>query len=927
MGNVTPLVLGAVIVVASVCARADITLETDHVRWTIGDDGKQQAFVVKASGADLMAAGDPFPLASLHNAQGWHDANSVVADGDRWTVEFADNAGSIELAARAESDHFFLELVGGVPEGVDRLVFAQTSLDIPRETLGHYWPLGQVGDLHIGFAALSPHVRTSYAFTRGTVFRSEAVAATGFDNIRLAILTTNADETLSHLEALELKYSLPHLTLGGTWFRNASELREPYLFTDLTEANVAEVIEFAKRGGFGYVLVFSGIWSVSCGHYEPNLKNYPNGLEGLKAVADQLHAAGLKLGIHLLSACISRHDPYVRPVPDARLAVASTFKLTQDLDEAATEIAVDASPKGMTTEDSYASAGCDLWIDDEIVSYADYSTGEPFRFLRCKRGRYGTTASPHQAGATVRYLRRAYNFYLPALGTDLLAEIAERIATICNQCGVDMIYFDGGEAMNRLGRGWHDSHWIHREVVERLNREVLISGSGGNAGFGWHVHMRGNSNDGVNIATKLYLDRHKVPQRIAIYHRNLAAAEMGWLNLRAWAPSYPATQPDEWEYFCIKALAYDSPISLHMHTRNFDQNGRAGECLDIIRRCEQARAAGNLPPELIARLQELGKEFELVGDADAGWQFRPIRYGPTHLACSDLPDTMAWTVDNPFDAQPLALRLRARPALRPYGHEENVVLFDPAEAVEWHPAGAGGASCSAELSSEVEHEGAPSLKLTGTAKRALRMSRAWVRREFADRPNVLECRSLGLWVHGDGNGELLDVQLVDPSLIRARDYLVRIDFTGWRYFRIVDAATEETFDYYLWRHKGNLTGFNFAAVRELRLQLLDIPVDKEVTVHLGRIEALREVPGPLVEPTIKVGEGSVRFPVSLEPDEMIELSPDGVCVLYDRTNNQKQRIELSGAVPALKPGENTLRLRAGDAASFAYVTPIVRGSL
>ncbi len=55
MGNVMPLVLGAVIVVASVCARADITLETDHVRWTIGDDGKQQALVVKASGADLIA--------------------------------------------------------------------------------------------------------------------------------------------------------------------------------------------------------------------------------------------------------------------------------------------------------------------------------------------------------------------------------------------------------------------------------------------------------------------------------------------------------------------------------------------------------------------------------------------------------------------------------------------------------------------------------------------------------------------------------------------------------------------------------------------------------------------------------------------------------------------------------------------------------
>ncbi len=922
-----PLALSVIIIVGAISAHADVTLENDYVRWTIGDDAKQRSFVVKATGDDLMAPGAAFPLASLHDAQGWHDAASLTAKGDRWTVGFADGAGSIELVTRAESDHFFLELMGDVPPGVDRLAFAQTSLNIPRETVGHYWPIGRVGDLHILFAGLSPYVRNSYNSTRGTVFRAEAVNSTGFDDIRLAILTTNTNETLPAIERLELKYGLPHLTLGGAWFRNSSELRQPYLFTDLTEANVSEVIEFAKRGGFGHVLVFSTTWAVSNGHYEFKPQSYPNGLAGLKRVADELHAAGLKLGIHFLSACISRHDPYVRPVPDRRLAVAREFRLVRDIDETATEVVVDASPTGMTKEDSYASSGCDLWIGDEIIAYTDYSTEEPFRFAGCNRGRYGTAPASHKAGATVRYLQRQYNFYLPDAKTDLLPEIAARIATICNRCGVDMLYFDGGEAMNRLGRRWHDSHWIQREVAKRLDREVLITGSGGNGGFGWHTHMRGVSNDGVNIATKLYLDRHKVPQRIDIYHRNLAAAEMGWLNLRAWNPAYPATQPDEWEYFCHKALAYDSPVSLHMHTSNFWGNGRAGECLDIIRRYERARVLGGFSPETLSRLRELGREFELVGDERTGWRFRPIRYGPTHLLCSDRPETMTWTVDNPFDTQPLSVRVRPRPALQPFGHEQNVVLFDPAEAVRWDPASLAGATCSAEPSARESPDGSRSLKLTGTTKSASTRSRAWVRREFSPRPNLLQARSIGLWVHGDGRGEVLDVQLVGPSLIRARDYLVPIDFTGWRYFRIVDAAAEQTFDHQLWRHKGNLGSFNFRAIRELRLQLVAMPVGEQVTVHVGRIEGLREIPNALTGAVLEVNAKPWRLPLTVQPDELLELRSDGICVLYDRNNNEQQRVALTAAVPTLRVGENRLGLQPGDATAFAYVTPIVRGSL
>jgi hypothetical protein len=206
------------------------------------------------------------------------------------------------------------------PDATDQLVFAQVCLKVPRGTVGHYWPMARVGDtcvvlapltqadrnnipavgdcpdfrggiaerkwdcpLHacrldvaeLGIfvlsACLTPQTRTSYNYAGdGALFRAEALSPTGFAETRAAIMAVKAEEALAAIERLELKHGLPHLTLDGEWFRNSSLLRRPYLFTDLTEHNVDRVLEFAKRGGFAYVLTFRGSWSTSNGHYAIN---------------------------------------------------------------------------------------------------------------------------------------------------------------------------------------------------------------------------------------------------------------------------------------------------------------------------------------------------------------------------------------------------------------------------------------------------------------------------------------------------------------------------------------------------------------------------------------------------------------------------------------------------------------------------------
>ncbi len=67
----------------------------------------------------------------------------------------------------------------------------------------------------------------------------------------------------------------------------------------LTEANVDQVIDYARAAGRRQILTYVGSWSSGAGHYAISPTNYPEGEASLKRVADKLHNAGMKLGIHI----------------------------------------------------------------------------------------------------------------------------------------------------------------------------------------------------------------------------------------------------------------------------------------------------------------------------------------------------------------------------------------------------------------------------------------------------------------------------------------------------------------------------------------------------------------------------------------------------------------------------------------------------
>ena len=155
---------------------------------------------------------------------------------------------------------------------------------------------------------------------------------------RVAIIAAPTPRFLEVVQKVEHDFQLPSPTIGGTWAKLSTDTRTSYLFTDLTEANVDETIRYAKMGGFRYILIYSTTWSTSLGSYPINLKSFPHGEAGLKSVIDKCHAAGLKVGMHMLTSFVGKNDPLVRPKPDPGLLKDGEATLATDMSEKATEL-------------------------------------------------------------------------------------------------------------------------------------------------------------------------------------------------------------------------------------------------------------------------------------------------------------------------------------------------------------------------------------------------------------------------------------------------------------------------------------------------------------------------------------------------------------------------------------------------------------
>ncbi len=892
-----------------------ITLRTKHLAMEIDSRGRCLSLTNRRTGENLLR--DVAPMAAMVAGGRRIGRTRCAYEDGRLIYTFGRDEAEAVIAVTEGEDYLTFEVATVRGEDVTSLTFLDLKFTMEHAVNAMS---GVAATEEFGVCLRALNIDTFALGGSGArQLTANARSEHGIIGCGVALVGCPMPQLLPTLRRMVEREGLPKSELGGPWANEAEGNRGSYLFSNVTESNIDWWINLALRGGFTHVH-FSG-WQETLGHYEPRASAFPNGLEGIKECVRKVHAAGLKAGMHTLTGCISLRDSWVTPVPDPRLMADSVYTLAAEMDETSDTIVTVEKPQNHDVILSYSSSGNVIRIGEELIQYSAISFEEPYGFLNCTRGALGTTAGAHAVGEDANHLRQRYMAFYPDENSTLVGELADCIARVYNECEMDEIYMDGTEGM-----GTAHGMWVIRDAIyRRLKRPALIEASAWDT-WSWYYHSRIGAWDHPKWALKDFVDMHC--EGIPYYRTGPGGAQLqaqlGWWVILGPSHMNRAEMPDEMEYFNAKTFANDAPMSIQgVGAAGRPANARADEYITMTGRYERLRLAKYFSDDVTEQVAEPGADFHLQQADDGEWEFAPRRYG-SHRVSSVAAGTEQWTVTNDFEAQPTVLRVEALFAALPYDSDSGVPVTDFADPTALSVSrDAGGVSHTVERVTDTVKVGEASLRYSATNTGESPVG-AWAHAgmRFDPHLNIQGKNAMGVWVHGDGKGEVLNIQLSCPTqyMHAYSEHYVVVDFEGWRYFELLlrersaDGHRDYKWPYYS-QHGIYRTFLNQQHVSELNLYLNNLPPGETATVYISPIMAVPTVGVELVEPTVTVNGQTVTIPATLQSGAFAEVDADGECRVYDWRCELRERTRVVGEMPELGTGANEV--------SFACAVPEV----
>ena len=916
-------------------------LENDLVRYVIGAEGTSQRFIDKRTGKDYCDRKAGMRFAQVRKSGQWYGASAVSSTSSQINVEFGDSGVRAIFQAKAEKRYLTIAVISVEGDSVEQLAFAEVALKLkayPEEPFA--------------CTAMALNLQTNVPEIPGLNNRLRAYCypRTGMVAAKVAIVGCPTGEIRKIMqEVVTAAPDLPHSPLGGPCALDAEIARGSYLFNfgGLSESTVDNWIRLAQSLGINQI-DFHGGSSFRFGDCRPNPDTYPKGRASLKVVIDKLHAAGIKAGLHTYAFFIDKRCPWVTPMPDPRLGTDARFTLTEDLAPDNTTILVVEPTKDMTTITGFFERNSvTLRVDDELITYTGISKDPPYAFTGGTRGALGTKAAAHAKGAQVHHLKECFGLFCPEGDSTLLAEVAAVTADTFNECGFDMMYLDALDGEDILGGGeygWHYGSKFVFELVRRLKRPALMEMSTFHHHL-WYVRSRIGAMDYPNRSQKRFIDIHCQGNPHVVHATgNLNAArmflpvELGWWAVHTADDLVQGerTFPDDIEYLMCKCMATDTGFALiGLDPASITGVPAFSALAPIFKHYEDLRHAHYFPDSVTRKLAKPGDEFTLEQTKDNKWRLRPVQYAKYKV--EGTAGTNVWTAHNKFNRQPVQLRLEPLMSAAPYDSPEGVTIVDFTKPEEFTDRTAE-SNIVANLANSTDQVkvGGVSGFLTATNSRVKREG-AWAKlsREFLPALNIAGHEAFGVWVYGDGQGEVINLQIKSPKHLAwgIGDHYVRVDFTGWRYFELIEPEGERTHDYF-WPYEGDIYGIyrekvNYGQVGTLSLWYNNLPLSQQVKCYLSPIKALPLVKGKLINPKVTIAGKTITFPVELEPGSYLEFRSASDCKVFGPKGELLSEVKPLGEAPTIDPGDNEVRFECDSPAGVsirAWVTVITRSA-
>jgi len=730
-------------------------------------------------------------------------------------IEFEGTDLTAKIRIKKSNDRFTLTVTGidGDPESL-------TFLNIPLTLEGMPYESFAACALSMN---LFTHVRHLPALQ--THLWATCYSRFGFKGAEITLIGIPQKEILPVIrDVISEAKDIPFSDRGGSWALQQNEGFGSYLmnFGTLTEESIEEWIGMCKNLGFNQIDSHGGGEFFRFGDFELNREKWPDGWESFKRINARLHEAGISSIFHTYAFFIDKNSPYVTPVPSIDLGYFNSFTLAEPLQENDSIIVVNESTADITTTTGFfVRNSLSLRIGSELITFTGVTQTPPYRFIGCKRGILGTKAGTFKEGEKIFHLREMFGRFVPGPETELFGEIAGKTAEIVSDCDFDGIYFDaidGSDILAGEENFWYYGTKFIFEVAKKLRRPVGMEMSSMSHHW-WHYRSRWQAWDRPVRGYKRFVDIHSAAiKSTRLFHSTeirsnenehglwrghsplidkYAHAEngalmlplhLGWWGNQTWnPPQIEPTFPDDVEYLCCKMIGNNAGLSMlgGADEKNLEANPLFRKLTDIIRQYEELRHQNYFNDTIKAILRKPGKEFTLIKEENGKWNFKPVSYNKHKVSGLTHPDAK-WTVNNEFDTQPLKLRIEVLMSVKSYNDPSNVVLADFSVPEEFaHSGHAERVTVTLTGSAEKPAPGIATGQFSGYVEGRTPEEGLWIKMEkkFDPALDLSANQALGVWVKGDGNGQLLNLRVESPKHIShgARgDHFIKIDFTGWK---------------------------------------------------------------------------------------------------------------------------------------------------
>ncbi|MCX7010565.1 MAG: hypothetical protein NTY53_25530 [Kiritimatiellaeota bacterium] len=624
---------------------ADIVFENARLRAVLGEDAVWRSLVDKATGKEYGArARLACATVKLEAAatQTIHSANRAAFAGGSLALGFADCDTMLTLAVRSEPDWILFTLTGvegARPAELTLLRIGTTLTQHVGTRLGMGWD-----------DAFAIGLQGANMQTRGQAVRRKTYAelfattqdAPGpqLEGATVALLAAPTDKIDWLLRDCSNACQLPRNETKGFSSKMLPLAKSSYWFLGFGEKDADKIIDYCRQSGLRTVLLSSGSWCKSPGHYVFNTANYPDGVASLQRTVAKLHTAGILVGMHCFASKISKTDAYVTPVPDRRFWVDRTTTLAAAISATDTSVRTTGdlrewpgSPVArQKTWEGGVTKHQEVIVDDEIIFYDHIGPEDRWdTFLGGKRGAWKTRPAEHAAGTAGRHygVDGCINGYIIDQETALLDETTTRLADIFNTCDFDMVYFDGGEDVDRRRFDYYVSKFQATAMAKFTKRPLVHMGTILTHHL-WHSFTRSATVDtylntlhgaiqsGVKVGQWPTVRQHidKSVRYMQSVGEDRMPGELGWFGIWPKEQNSDGLQLDEIEYLMAKSLAHGAPISLETSFSQMAKHPLTPGILEIVRAYEELRTQGTVPAATREKLRAPQRDFLLVRDGD-----------------------------------------------------------------------------------------------------------------------------------------------------------------------------------------------------------------------------------------------------------------------------------------------------------------------